>query len=277
MLSSVPRAIPAPPVLESHKGRLHVERVGLIVRDLDRVANFYRDVMGLEVVGEAGPAVALGVDGRALLILRHEPAAAAPPADMPGLFHTAFLLPSRRDLATWLRHAARLGVPLEGLSNHLVSEAIYLSDPEGNGIEIYVDRPSDTWVWNDGQVRMATARLDVGDLMQDASPPYDGPWRVPSGSRIGHVHLSVASLENAEQALASELGLSVTCRYPGAVFMADGGYHHHVAANIWRRGAQQRREAGFTGLEQVTIAVRDGEARRLDGLSGIAIEIIVTD
>ncbi|MGL5139209.1 MAG: VOC family protein, partial [Beijerinckiaceae bacterium] len=228
--------------LESHKGRLRVERVGLVVRDLDRVATFYRDTMGLTVVGQARDSIDLGVDGVTLLTLRPDPTARPEPAGMPGLFHTAFLLPTRRDLADWLQHVVRMGAPLEGLSDHIVSEAVYLADPEGNGIEIYVDRPRSGWLWEGGRVRMATNRLDVPSLMAEASPLTEDPWRMPASARIGHVHLRVAELDDAARTLSARLGLAETNRYPGAIFMAEGGYHHHVAVNVWSKGPHQRRQ-----------------------------------
>ncbi|MGL4441690.1 MAG: VOC family protein [Bosea sp. (in: a-proteobacteria)] len=263
--------------LESHKGRLHVERVGLVVRDIDRVATFYRDIMGLTVVGQAKDSIDLGVDGTTLLTLRSDPTARAEPADMPGLFHVAFLLPTRRDLADWLRHVVRLGTPLEGLSDHIVSEAIYLADPEGNGIEIYVDQPRSGWVWEGGRVRMATNRLDVPSLVAEASPLTAGPWKMPASARIGHVHLRVAALDDAARVLSTKLGLAETNRYPGAIFMAEGGYHHHVAVNTWNKGARQRREAGYSGLEHVTFALRGGAGSQIEGPSGIAFEIVAAD
>jgi catechol 2,3-dioxygenase len=150
------------PLLESHRSPVHVEAVALVVRDLDRVTRFYRDVIGLSVLSETGGSVTLGNDGVDLVTLHSDPQAPAPPEGAPGLFHTAFLLPERRHLAQWVRTAMANTWAIEGMADHLVSEAFYLSDPEGNGIEIYRDRPRAEWTFDtNGKVRMANERIDV--------------------------------------------------------------------------------------------------------------------
>ena len=172
----------------------------------------------------------LGVDATALLELRHEPAARPWRASEVGLFHTAFLLPRRGDLGAWFAHVAARGLPLSGAADHLVSEAVYLNDPEGNGIEIYVDRPSSAWPQaQDGSVVMHNAPLDYTGLAHATTAPWAG---MPSGGRIGHVHLQVGALEAAERFYVDALGFDVTCRYPGATFLGAGGYHHQLATNI---------------------------------------------
>jgi catechol 2,3-dioxygenase len=249
------------PLLESHRGPVHIESVVLAVRDLDRVTRFYRDVIGLTVLQDAGDRIDLGNDGVLLLTLVSDPQAKAPPEGMPGLFHTAFLLPERRDLGLWMKKAADHQWQLEGMADHLVSEAVYLSDPEGNGIEIYVDRPRTQWTHLGPHVKMANARLDVPSLMALASEHKPGAGTLPTGARIGHVHLSVNTLEEATTAIEKQWGLAEMCRYPGAVFYGSGGYHHHLAVNIWSAHGIQKRDAGFWGLRQVTLAATNDEAR----------------
>ena len=235
------------PALEALQAPYHIGTVTLRVTDLPGLTAFYRDGIGLTVIAETADAADLGVDGEVLVRLER---GATRPASAAGLFHLAILLPSRADLADWLGHAAAIQLPLEGASDHLVSEAIYLSDPEGNGIEIYADRPPQEWRWRDGLVEMATDALDVPALIASGG---ENDWQgFPTGSTVGHVHLQVGSLAPAEEFYAGVLGLEVTCRYPGGIFYAAGSYHHHIATNIWNsRGAPVRTPS--TGLAEVEI------------------------
>jgi catechol 2,3-dioxygenase len=228
--------------------------VTLIVRDLDGLARFYQDAVGLAVVSQEAGVVRLGVEGRVLLELRHDPAARPWSPREAGLFHTAFLLPSRGDLGAWLTHAAERGIHLSGASDHLVSEAVYLTDPEGNGIEIYVDRPVAAWPRAaGGTIVMRNDPLDHAGLVRAAS----GPWMsMPAVGRIGHVHLQVEVLEPAETFYAGLLGFDVMCRYPGAVFLSSGGYHHQLAANVWNSRGAPVRPAGMAGLAEVELLTR---------------------
>ncbi len=230
---------------------LRVNSVTLTVRDLDTVSRFYQQVMGLKLI-EGGPRSArLGVGDRVLLDLRHDPAAAPASRRSAGLFHTAFLLPSRADLAQWLLHVAALRIPLQGASDHLVSEAIYLADPEGNGIEIYHDRPSETWTWQNGMVNMATLPLDLDGLVASVrTPRWSG---LPEGSSIGHVHLQVGDLRKAEEFYAGLLGLDVVSRSSSAAFLSSGGYHHHLAVNTWNSHGAPIRPEATAGLATVEL------------------------
>jgi catechol 2,3-dioxygenase len=235
---------------------MRIGTVALTVRDLDTVSRFYQQVIGLMPIETGSGLARLGVGETALLELRDDPAAPLASPRAAGLFHTAFLLPNRTALAQWLLNTAELGVPLQGASDHLVSEAIYLADPEGNGIEVYWDRPSETWTWRDGMIEMATLALDLDGL---AATARTRDWSgLPSGSYIGHVHLQVGALEPAEGFYAGLLGLEVVCRYPGATFLSSGGYHHHIGTNIWNsRGAPVRAEPA-TGLADVEIVTNAG-------------------
>lgn len=224
--------------------------VTLVVNDLDRVAEFYAGVIGLAVLDRSADGVRLGVGGVTLVALRRDPAARrATPAEA-GLFHTAFLLPERADLSAWLRHAASLRVPLGGASDHLVSEALYLADPEGNGIEIYVDRPAVAWPRDANGIAMATERLDLQALAAASDRPWSG---FPSGGQVGHVHLRVGEIAPAEAFYRDVLGFDVMCRYPGATFYGSGGYHHQLASNLWGSRGAGRRSGAVTGLAEVEI------------------------
>ena len=230
---------------------VQIAGLSLTVHDLAATTDFYARALGLTVLSDGSGSARLGVDGAALVELRHDPAARRATPREAGLFHTAFLLPSRAALARWLQHAAGIGLQLQGASDHKVSEAISLADPEGNGIEIYVDRPRSAWYAADGSIGMATDPLDLQGLLQQA----DGPWTAaPAGTVIGHVHLQVGTLPEAEAFYAGTLGLAVQARYPGAAFFGAGGYHHHIATNIWNsRGAGARAQPS-TGLSELRLA-----------------------
>ncbi|WP_332685493.1 VOC family protein [Bosea sp. (in: a-proteobacteria)] len=235
---------------------VHIGAVSLRVRDLPGLTAFYRDAIGLSLIGEGPGEAVLGVAGLPLVRLE---AGAQAPSSAAGLFHLALLLPSRGDLANWLAHAARQRVPLEGASNHLVSEALYLSDPEGNGIEIYRDRSRPEWPRLDGgSIKMATERLDLEALLREADGrDYPG---MPEGTAMGHVHLRVGDVAAAEAFYRDALGFEVMVHYPGASFMATGGYHHHIAANVWHSRGAGPRHADEAGLSRFELVARDDEA-----------------
>jgi catechol 2,3-dioxygenase len=237
----------------------YVSQSHLVVADLPLVSSFYQSMLGLNIVEKAPSGEVLGVGGVPLLTLTTAGNAQIAPPNAAGLFHTAFLVPDRSELARWLRHAARNNVQLDGASDHLVSEAIYLHDPEGNGIEIYADRPHDVWKFHqDGQVEMATNRLDLQALCN--SVPEDAWNGMADGTAIGHIHLQVGDIPEADAFYRDVLGLKLMARYPGASFFATGGYHHHIAANIWNsRGAGPRAE-GMTGLSDFTMRFNDKAA-----------------
>jgi catechol 2,3-dioxygenase len=235
--------------------KLAVPRIGkvtLTVHDLALVGQFYQDVIGLRLLGSDGEAMLLGAGDAPVIELRRDAAARRHSRRDAGLFHTAFLLPARGHLAQWLSHFAETGGRLQGASDHLVSEAVYLSDPEGNGIEIYVDRARDEWRWTNGEVAMTTDALDLEALMatQDDVPAWDG---FPDGGTIGHVHLQVGDIPNAEAFYAGVLGQDITTHYPGATFYSWGGYHHHIATNIWNSRNASPRQEPATGLADVEI------------------------
>lgn len=241
-----------PGILDMAPGR--IGRVGLVVRDLDRTRRFYEETIGLVPMGLEGPTLHLSAGGPALLSLTHDPDADAPATGSAGLFHTAFLLPSRSHLGAWLDHAMRGGVVIDGASDHRVSEAVYLRDPEGNGVEVYADRPSETWTVIDDLVRMGSERLDLRELMSSS----DRPWsRMPPDSCVGHVHLKVGDLALADAFYTTFLGYQGNGLVPNARFYGMGGYHHQIAANTWQSaGAGPRKRAG-AGLADFEIVMRD--------------------
>ncbi|HEV7258292.1 MAG TPA: VOC family protein [Bosea sp. (in: a-proteobacteria)] len=232
----------------ANKTPLRIGQAALRVRDIERVSAFYRDVLGLSVLARGEGAVTLGTADGALLTLASRPGAALEPPTQAGLFHTAFLMPTRKDLARWLVHVARNQTPLTGFADHSVSEAVYLNDPEGNGIEVYADRPAERWRWEAGRVVMGTHRLDVDDILTLTDTQATNYARAPDGLRIGHVHLRVGDVAAGDKFYKDLLGLSATSRRDTASFLSSGGYHHHLAMNTWNSAGAGRRDDSSTGL-----------------------------
>lgn len=234
----------------------YVDHSHLVVRDLPMISAWYQQIMGLKPIEKTTSGEVLGVGGHPLLTLTTEGNAAFAPRNAPGLFHTAFLMPDRTELGRWLAHIAHNNVPLQGASDHLVSEAIYLGDPEGNGIEVYRDRPRGEWDYQpDGTVKMATLPLDL-QAIYDAAPK-DGWNGMPDGTAIGHIHLQVSNIPEANTFFRDVLGLDLMATYPGASFFASGRYHHHIGANIWNSRGAPKRAGNMTGLSDYTIRFND--------------------
>jgi catechol 2,3-dioxygenase len=241
--------------------------VHLTVASLERARAFYEQVIGLSAAEQPDGSVLLG--GAAclppLLSLVGDGAASPRNPRETGLFHFAILVPTRRDLAVALMRLAQGGWRLDGASDHLVSEALYLTDPEGNGIEIYHDRDRSVWRRDaDGQLAMATLPLDLDDLLGEleAAPLDPGAdAQMPQDTRIGHVHLQVAELTEIERFYADVLGFDVMVRgYPGALFVAAGGYHHHIGLNAWNSRDGARPAPGSVGLRAYEIRLGDDAA-----------------
>jgi catechol 2,3-dioxygenase len=241
---------------------LRLGTVRLQIADLARSLDWYRRVLGVEVLDQKPGMAALGAQGdrRPLIELHELPGAhPVPRRGRLGLYHYAILLPDRASLARFVRHLAELG-ERAGMSDHLVSEAIYLSDPDGLGIEVYADRPRSTWRYDDGQLVMATDPLDVNDLLSVAgSERWSG---LPPGTVMGHVHLFVDDLERAATFYHAGLGLDkVVWSYPGALFMSAGGYHHHLGTNTWAAGAPAAGPDDSRLLEWEILLPTAGDAR----------------
>jgi catechol 2,3-dioxygenase len=240
---------------------LHIGAVGLIARDLDLLANYYRDLLGLAVIERSEKSVRLGTaGGTTLLEMEHRPNAKPDDTREAGLYHTAFLMPTRQDHARWIMHVARNQVPITGASDHGVSEAFYLDDPEGNGVEVYNDRPRERWNWENGLVTMPTKQLDIEAILREIDPATATYPVAPDGLRIGHVHLRVGSVDKAEEFYRGALGLDLTRRRGGATFMSSGGYHHHVGANVWHSDGAGRRDNDRAGLAWFSVQAADAAA-----------------
>ncbi len=243
--------------------------VHLSVADLDRSVAYYESAIGLLVHERSGSRASLGAGGGDLLVLT-ERLGARPAGGFAGLFHFALLLPERIDLSRWLAHAARERVALVGLSDHFVSEAIYLSDPDEHGIEIYWDRPRESW---EGKVaaRMTTLPLDTGSLLGELEDPRSEPFeQLAAGTTMGHVHLRVAEIAPTVAFYRDALGFGLMAQLgPMAAFLSAGGYHHHLGANTWESAGAAPAPEGTARLERATIVLPDAAARdRLVAQSG---------
>ena len=236
---------------------LEIGRVALAVSDPGLVGGFYEKALGLQPISMAGEVSTYGAGGKVLLELRADRAARHWTKAEAGLFHTAFLLPSRADLGRWLRRAIDVGIAFDGAADHHVSEALYLTDPEGNGIEIYADRPRESWQWSGDQVQLTTEPLDVQGLIAAGGSAAPDAARVPDLTVIGHIHLRVGGIPQAEVFYRDVLGLEVTARRPGATFYATGGYHHHVATNSWLSRNAPKRSGTTTGLASFELEATD--------------------
>ena len=231
--------------------------VRLQVASLPRSLAYYQDVLGLRTLSRTAASASLGAHGgEEPLVELFERAGAAPVPKRGrlGLYHFAILLPDRAALGRFVAHLARIGARA-GASNHLVSEALYLTDPDGLGIEVYADRPRSEWRWRDGELQMSTQPLDLDEVVAaGAGEPWSG---MPPGTRVGHLHLHVGAIDGAGSFYGSALGLTPTVRsYPGALFLSAGGYHHHLGVNTWAGDAAPP-GAGDARLLEWTIVTPD--------------------
>jgi catechol 2,3-dioxygenase len=241
-----------------------VGAVRLEVADLERMQNFYERAIGLTTVELSTEVARLGVGGAPLgaplVELVHNPVAAPRPREATGLYHLAILVPSRVELARAVRRVAGAGWSFSGASDHLVSEALYLDDPEGNGIEIYRDRRRDEWGYANGELRMSSLPLDLEGVLAELDGGVSDALAMATGTTMGHVHLQVADLERAEDFYHGTLGLDVTVRsYPGALFLSAGGYHHHIGLNTWAGRGAPAPPPGARGLRwfEILVPTRD--------------------
>jgi catechol 2,3-dioxygenase len=247
--------------------------VRLTVRDLQLEARFYTQALGLQVLGEQGPRMCLGSGGLVAIELEESPGAAGREGTA-GLFHLALLLPSRFALARALERLVQEHVRLEGFADHLVSEAIYLSDPEGNGIELYRDRPREAWREPGGALRMGTYALDPDELLSELEGP---PPPQEPGPRLGHVHLEVSDLAASDRFYLGVLGFQLMMHLgPSASFVSAGGYHHHIGYNTWSGHLAHAPARPVLGLEWFSVLLPDPAAmtavqQRIRG-AGVSLE-----
>jgi catechol 2,3-dioxygenase len=231
----------------------------LTVSDVAASRQFYEQAIGLRASERDDGAVELAAqDGQPLVVLHGDNAPPRLDRRATGLFHLAILFPSRLDLAFALARLAEARWPLDGASDHLVSEALYLSDPDGNGIELYRDRPRDEWRYDNGALEMSTLPLDLRDVLGELSQAT-GPQQIaPPGTTMGHVHLQVSDIPESEAFYNGVLGFDVMVRgYPGALFVSAGGYHHHLGLNTWHSAGSGPPAAGSVGLRHYEVQLPD--------------------
>lgn len=241
-----------------------VGQLALTVADLHRSISFYTDLIGLSVTEQDDRSVTIGVPGDPFLVLQENPGAEPwlrGGRSHPGLYHFAILVPERVDLGRWLAHWLRQNMPLPGQGDHFVSEALYLEDPDGHGIEIYRDRPRSEWEWSDGQVRMGVEPVDVRELLELAESSGN-PWTgMPPGTTLGHIHLQVADIDETSRFYESILGFDIVARMPSALFISAGGYHHHIGANVWHSRNAEAAPDNTVNLQYFTIQLPDSDSR----------------
>jgi catechol 2,3-dioxygenase len=251
--------------------------VRLTVSDLDRSRSFYEQAIGLQSFERGDGTLAFAADdAHPLLELRGDGSALARDDRATGLFHVAILVPTRQDLAFALARLAQTRWPLDGASDHLVSEALYLSDPDGNGIEIYRDRSREQWSRTAEGLRMATLPLDLDDVLGELVRADGLQEHAPAGTTIGHVHLQVSDLADAERFYNGVLGFDVMVRgYPGALFVSAGGYHHHLGLNTWRSAGAPPPPPDSIGLRsfEVLLPTREELERVLGRVRSADLEI----
>ena len=238
----------------------YVGQVHIKVTDLQKSLAFYQEIVGFDVLETDGQKAILTADGRSPLLVIEQPDLPEPKQPRTtGLYHFALLLPERKDLAKTLIHLLQSHYPLEGAADHFVSEALYLSDPDGNGIEIYTDRPDDTWKWEKGEVDMGTVALDAQGLVkEDDGKPWTG---LPEETVMGHIHLHVANLAETEHFYLQGLGFERVLQYgEQALFISTGKYHHHIGLNTWNGAGAPSPSENSAGLKSFTLILPSDRA-----------------
>lgn len=253
---------------------LQLNSITLRIADLARSRDFYVRRLGFIENSVTADRLELSTSAESaviLTLLADQPGAARPPPEAAGLFHAALLLASRSSLASWLQFGAAQGLEFEGFSDHGVSEAIYLSDPDGNGLEFYADRPREQWPFADGEIAMTTRPLDIRSLLDEAEPTL----QPLIGTSWGHLHLRVTDLVRSEKFYRETLGLAVMQRnYPGARFLGADGYHHHLGLNTWGN-PRMPRPPGTTGLIQAVLAhAATDTVREISDPDGIRLRVM---
>ncbi|MEA0564330.1 MULTISPECIES: VOC family protein [Lysinibacillus] len=239
------------------KPNTYVTNVELKVSDLQRSLTYYQDVIGFKVLHQESHKATLTADGRTALLTIVQPETVEEKQRMTtGLYHFALLLPTRRDLANIITHFHEKGVYL-GASDHAVSEALYLNDPDHNGIEVYVDRPESEWTWYVDQVHMVTEPLNIQSILEEGNGNWSG---LPEGTVMGHIHLSVSNLAETEQFYTKGLGYDIVSRYgTQALFISTGRYHHHIGLNTWHSENAPKLGENQVGLKTFSLRLDNEE------------------
>jgi catechol 2,3-dioxygenase len=248
----------AAPLPFAQQTPMRIGAAALRVRDLAKMRTYYTDLLKFSTHRADATEVVLGVDNVALLHLIHRPDAPLERPGAAGLFHTAFLMPSRADFARWLVHAALARTPFDGFADHNVSEASYLTDPEGNGIEVYSDRPPASWEWTGDTVTMGSGHLDIDAIVAQTDTTRDQYATAPKALRIGHMHLRVGDVARGRAFYEGLIGMEPTrLTRSGVAFLSSGRYHHHIGINTWQSEGAGPRQAQETGLAWFSLTMVD--------------------
>ena len=248
-------------ILSINSQGFEIGPVRLQIASMERSITFYEGELGFVVLSRSPDPVVLGAeDGRPLVLLSEMPEAEARSTATTGLYHFAILLPERADLGRCFKNLLDRGVPLQGAADHLVSEAIYLPDPDGNGIELYADRPRNEWQFQNGGLQMATLPLDAEGLLREGKGTSN--WSVfPAGTKMGHMHLQVSHLKPAEAFYEEVIGFDLMVRLePSAAFYSVNGYHHHLGINTWAGEGAPMPPANAVGLRYYLLTIPETEA-----------------
>ncbi|WP_164670774.1 VOC family protein [Virgibacillus doumboii] len=240
------------------KPTIYVGEVNINVTNLEKSLEFYQNIIGFSVLEQTDRKAVLTANGKRALLTLEQPEDVVPKEGRTtGLYHFAILLPSRADLSSFLKHMIQTNTRL-GASDHYVSEALYLSDPDGNGIEVYRDRPSSEWSWTGDQVAMATEPLDGESLLAESQQTWNG---MPEDTVMGHIHLHVADLKKTEEFYMEGLGFNIVTNYPGALFTSTGDYHHHIGLNVWNGAGAPAPAKNSAGMNWYTLVFPDEVTR----------------
>ena len=251
--------------------QLKLGPVCLRVNDLELMLSFYEKECGFKIIQRDATftALACGQSKEPILILNHDEKALKPPADAAGLYHYALLVPDRKSLAAAYLSLGNSGIVFDGYADHNVSEALYLTDPEGNGIEIYADRPRNSWKFDNGEVQMATQPLDLDSLIKELPKETSGTLTgLAEGTRVGHVHLKVTDLQTSITFYRNILGLELTRYLGSAAFLSVGGYHHHIGMNTWESLGGPRAQESWLGLEYFALNIPQANLSELSSRLG---------
>ncbi len=250
--------------MEFHqKPHIFVSQVEIKVENLERSLDFYKKMIGFQVLEQSENKATLTANGKTALLTIVQPEnEISKKTRTTGLYHYALLLPNRSDLARVLQHLMQHRYPLQGASDHLVSEALYLADPDGNGIEIYTDRPASDWNWKSKEVVMSSERLDIENLLTEAEGEMWGG--LPTETLMGHIHLHVSELSKTEEFYVKGLGFTVVNRYgQQALFISTGEYHHHIGLNTWNGVGAPAPVENSVGLNWFSLEFPDEESREM--------------
>ncbi|MCA1321418.1 VOC family protein [Bacillus tianshenii] len=256
-----------------------VGEVVITVADIDRSLAFYQEIIGFKVLKKSEKKATLTADGMTALLSIEQPEDVSPKGRRTtGLYHFAILLPDRRNLGSFIQHLIQKKHSIQGASDHLVSEALYMADPDGNGIEVYTDRPSSSWNWQEQEVEMTSEALDIQSILSESEgTEWNG---LPSETRMGHIHLHVAELAESANFYTKGLGFDIVNRYGGqALFLSSGKYHHHIGLNTWNGVGAPKPENNSVGLKHFTLVIPSEEMfeKIISQLKDVSAEIIKND